>query len=81
MTLGTKQEHDVLDWLEQHGVRRDCVACGHEGRAVGDIIASPSTPHGGGTALRGPSFPLVQVFCEKCGYVMHFNSSRIGLPV
>ena len=81
MTLATKQEHDVLAWLKKQGVRGDCVACGHEGWEVGDIIAPPATPHGGGTVIGGPTFPMVQVFCAKCGYVMHFNSTLIGLTV
>ena len=29
--------------------------------------------------LGGPNFPLVQIVCENCSYVMHFASTSIGL--
>lgn len=81
MTLAEETKEAVFAWLETKGVRSDCPACGCKEWEVGDIIAPPATPHGGGTAHGGPSFPLVQLCCQRCGFVMHFNSTRIGLPV
>jgi hypothetical protein len=46
---------------------------------AGDIIAPPAAPGGGGTAVGGPSFPLVQIVCKNCSYVMQFASTPIGL--
>jgi hypothetical protein len=31
------------------------------------------------TAVGGPSFPLVQIVCKNCSYVMQFASTPIGL--
>lgn len=51
------------------------------GWEAGDIVAPPATPEGGGTVIGGPSFPLVQIICPNCAYVMHFASPRVGLHV
>ena len=77
MTLQMQKESAVRAWIAKKKIRLDCVACGHQGWEVGDVIAPPAAPQGGGTVLGGPSFGLVQIFCQNCGYVMHFNASLI----
>jgi hypothetical protein len=79
MPINETQQEKLFEWLSEKGVRDTCPACGCEARRVGDIIAPPPMPHGGGTVVGGPSFPLVQVICENCSFVMHFASTPIGL--
>ena len=75
------QGSELFRWLREKNVRTDCSAFGSPAWEPGDIIAPPATPEGGGTVVGGPSFPLVQIICPSCAYVMHFASPRVGLPV
>jgi predicted nucleic-acid-binding Zn-ribbon protein len=79
MPISLTQQQELSHWLRGKGVREDCPACGAKSRTVGDIIAPPSASGGGGTAAAGPSFPLVQIVCKNCSYVMHFAGTPIGL--
>lgn len=80
MSLHESKKQQLLNWLQAKGVRDDCPACGATGRHPGDIVAPPTTPDGGGTVVGGPNFPLVQVICQNCGYVMHFATTSIQMP-
>lgn len=81
MTLGKAKQEQFIAWLQSKGVRSDCPACGASDRQPGDIVAPPSTPAGGGTVVGGPNYPLVQLVCRNCGYVMHFASTVMDVPV
>jgi hypothetical protein len=78
MTIDVPQQKTLYEWLSAKGVREDCPACGSYERMVGDIVAPPAAPGGGGTSVGGPSFLLAQVICRNCGFVMHFASTLIG---
>lgn len=54
MPIDETQQEQLFEWLRSKGVRPDCPACGREKWKVGDIIAPPSAPGGGGTKLGGP---------------------------
>lgn len=79
MPISQSQHKQLFQWLQSKGVREDCPACGSNDRTSGDVIAPPATPEGGGTVVGGPHFPLVQVLCEHCGFVMHFATPTVGL--
>jgi hypothetical protein len=79
MPIDKSQQEELFAQLRANGVREDCPACGSLLRRVGDIVAPPATPDGGGTVLGGPSFPLVQLICEQCSYVMHFAATPLGI--
>lgn len=81
MTLDKSKQDRFLAWLDSKGVRRDCPACGSIERHAGDIVAPPSAPTGGGTVVGGPNYPLVQLVCSNCGYVMHFASTKMAVPM
>jgi hypothetical protein len=81
MPIDEIHKKTLSDWLRDKGVTQKCPACGRNaGWHVGDVIAPPVAPGGGGTVVGGPSFPLVQVMCGNCAYVMHFAGSRV-LPL
>ncbi len=79
MPLDDERRARLESWLQEKGVRRDCIACGSETWRVGDVVAPPPTPSGGGTVVGGPSFPLAQIICEHCGFVMHFSTVTAGI--
>jgi hypothetical protein len=79
MPISDSQKEQLFEWLKAKGVRQDCPACGSASRRVGDIIATPSAPAGGGTVVGGPNFRVVQVICTQCAFVMHFATTPIGL--
>ena len=79
MQISPSQQQELFHWLRAKGVREDCPACGAESWMAGDIIAPPTAPGGGETAVGGPSFPLVQIVCKNCSYVMQFAGTPIGL--
>ena len=79
MPITAAQQETLFRWLRAKGVREDCLACGRNIWKGGDVIAPPTAPGGGGTVVGGPNFPLVQIVCGNCGYVMHFDCTSIGL--
>jgi hypothetical protein len=79
MPMSPLQQEELFQWLRDKGVREDCPACSAKSWTVGDIVAPLSALSGGGTALGGTSFPLVQIVCKNCSYVMHFAGTPIGI--
>ncbi len=79
MPLSPEQQETLFRWLREKGVRKECPACGHQTWKAGDIIAPASAPGGGGTAVGGPTYSLVQLVCQHCSFVMHFATTPIGI--
>jgi hypothetical protein len=79
MPITDLKKERLFAWLKEKKVRPECFACGSTSRRVGDIIATPSAPEGGGTVVGGPNFRVVQVICKQCAFVMHFATTPVGL--
>jgi predicted nucleic-acid-binding Zn-ribbon protein len=78
MPLDQNQSNTLQKHLNKIGFRPQCQACGANNWAPGEII-TPPVYSGGGIQIGGPNVPMVQVICEKCGYVVHFAAVLVGL--
>ena len=69
----------VRSYLQGKGANGPCSACGNNAFAVADIVTAPVMPEGGGIALGGPSVPMVQVVCSRCGCIRFFAAMPMGI--
>ena len=61
------------------GFRVDCQACGANNWSFDEVVAVPGFSASGAIVVSGPTMPMLQVVCMRCGYVMHFAAKLIGL--
>lgn len=75
-------DQNQIDRIQRHmnncSVRNQCHACGSNNFSIGEMVASPGfSAHG--VSIGGQTIPMVQVVCNRCGYVMHFAAKVVGL--
>ena len=83
--LEPDEKDAILKWLESHWTTLDCPFHGVTTWTVGDVTGThPFAGRGGGAPgsgpqFGGPSYPLIVVTCDICGYVVLVNAISVGI--
>jgi hypothetical protein len=76
MPMTPAQQSALAAWCKTRNVVSNCLACGTNNWAIGEIIAAPSQTKGG-SSIGGPSIPMVQLVCKHCACVRLFAAVPI----
>lgn len=83
MALDAAQTQKVKDYFDRLGGPPKCPACGTTGWAAEEIVVAPDLidgKHGGKRiGVGGHVTPMLQMVCDRCGFVAHFAARRMGL--
>ena len=79
LTQGNKRA--LLNAINGLPVKRCCLFCGHKQLNIGNIIDTTEYNDGiPATLIQGAShIPLIEVLCERCGFVHLFNAIALGV--
>ena len=71
----------ALRWIEENWVgEKSCAICGNTGWFMGDAIGEMRQINPGSRWMpnTGPSYPVIVLSCENCGYTLLFNAIVLG---
>ncbi len=72
----------ALEWIEENWVgKKSCPICENTGWFMGEVMAEMRQIS---RAVRlmptsGPSYPMMVLSCENCGYTLLFNAMVLGV--
>lgn len=80
MPLEKAQHEQFTQWLESKHAIGSCLVC----RAAktwesGELVGVPVRHPAGSIAVSEEFVPMVQLFCQNCGYTAHFSAKIVGL--
>jgi hypothetical protein len=79
--LSDEEYAAAQEWVKTKWTNSLCPFHGVTGWSLGTYIAQASvmTDKPGAVAPRDPVYPLVVVFCTKCGYCVFLNAVLLGI--
>lgn len=81
MTFTEQKKKEVMRQLKGK-MTSGCPMCDHRSWTIGDeLVAAPATSLEGGIAIGGPFVPMVQVICQRCGFVSHHAAGALGIDL
>ena len=81
MSLTTTQRQTVMSALTARGIR-SCPLCGYSGWTLGEeLVTATTTSLAGGAVFGGPIIPMIQLVCNRCGFVSHHAVGALGVKL
>jgi hypothetical protein len=81
MSLTTNQRQIVMAALNARGVRA-CPLCANNGWTLGEeLVTASTTSLAGGMVIGGPTIPMIQLVCNRCGFVSHHAVGVLGIKL
>jgi hypothetical protein len=79
-TLTPEEKAKISKWLQEKWPgEAKCPISGHDEWILADRLVSPLTRRKNAVTIGGPTYPLVMIICEGCGYTLFFNAVLIGI--
>jgi len=80
--LSDAEKQDIRQKIEKLwvGSAKNCPICGSAKWIIAShLIAAPIVTAGASINLGGPSYPVVQLISDPCGYTIYFNALALGV--
>ena len=79
--LSEAEKKDITQKLQRLWMGSQiCPICGSNNWTIADHVVAPlSLGGGGGLTVGGPSYPLILLISQPCGYTIAFNALVLGV--
>ncbi len=77
MPLNDEQKHKIINWFSDKGASAVCPIYAYQKWSIIDIVVAPKFAQG--IVLGGDTVPMIQVVCNKCGFVRLHAAVPMGL--
>lgn len=81
-TAARAQVEKALRWIEDNWVgQKECAICGNTGWFMGEAVGEMKQMSSRSKWIpgNGPSYPMIVLSCENCGYTLLFNAIVLGV--
>ncbi|MDE2781264.1 MAG: hypothetical protein OXI91_16540 [Chloroflexota bacterium] len=81
-TTARAQLEKALRWIEENWVgQKECAICGNSGWFMGEVVGEMKQMNSKSKWIpnTGPSYPMIVLSCENCGYTLLFNAIVLGV--
>lgn len=75
--LSSEEVKRVEEWLRGHDIQVQCPICGSPNWSPGTVIVPTKYSETAALVLGGVEYPMLQLICDDCGYVMLFSARPI----
>jgi hypothetical protein len=79
--LSESEKNDISQKIQRLwvGSAKNCPICGSNNWVIADHVVAPIPSGGGGIMIGGPSYPMVMLISQPCGYTIMFNAVLLGV--
>jgi RNA polymerase subunit RPABC4/transcription elongation factor Spt4 len=75
--LNSGEVKKVQEWLRERDVKVQCPICGSPKWSPGTVIVPTKYSETAALVFGGVEYPMLQLICDDCGYVMLFSARPI----